>query len=90
MQEKSDFYSMEILPMVERITRLCEANSLPMLMAFCLDQETKENGKLEMTLAGSHNLERAIMPPQPMLLAATILRVPGFGINQPADAAQVH
>lgn len=90
MIDKNDFYAMQILPMVEKITQLCEANQLPMLMAFCLDQAEAANGKLEMTLAGSHNLERGLQPPQPMLLAATILRVPGFGISVPLESAQVH
>lgn len=90
MNDKNDFYAVQILPMVQKITALCEANQLPMLMAFCLDQGKKENGKLEMTLAGSHNLESSVQPPQPMLIAATILRVPGFGINHPTESAQVH
>lgn len=31
-----------------------------------------------MTLAGSVNLESRLAPPQPMLLAACILKIPGF------------
>lgn len=48
-----------------------------MVLAFCLEHELRDDGKYQMTLAGSVNLD-GIDSPQAMLIAASILRVPGF------------
>lgn len=60
-----------------------------MLMAFCLDRKDVGKGKKEMTVAGSAHLEPKELPPQPMVLAATMLRVPGFDLMC-FDTEQVH
>jgi hypothetical protein len=52
-----------------------------MVMAFCLEHEHRLDGKVEMTLAGSVNLEPDLAPPQPMLIAACILKIPGFDVD---------
>lgn len=81
MQEKTEVYAGLMMPLIKQVTELCEQNSIPMLMAFCLDHCALSDGRLEMTIAGSFNLDRDLEPPKAMLLAATILRVPGFEVN---------
>jgi hypothetical protein len=87
MQEKTDLYAVQMMPLIKQVTELCEQNGIPMLMAFCLDHCALPDGRLEMTIAGSFNLDRDLEPPKAMLLAATILRVPGFEVNLPEEVA---
>jgi hypothetical protein len=60
-----------------------------MVMAFCLDRKDIGHGKRQMTVAGSAYLEVSEEPPQPMILAATMLRVPGFSMI-PFDTGKAH
>lgn len=78
MQPKMNVYAEVIAPLVERIARLCQDHDLPMMMAFCLDKEDIGGGRMQMTIAGSSNLGYEIEPPEPMLFAADLLRIPGF------------
>lgn len=61
-----------------------------MMMAFCLDQSQNKNGTMQMTITGSSNLEKKLEAPQPMILAATMLRIPGFDFMQRINSEQVH
>lgn len=54
-----------------------------MMMAFCLDRADLGGGKMQMTIAGSANLSDETESPQPMVMAATMLRIPGFYVDQP-------
>lgn len=54
-----------------------------MMMAFCLDTEDVGEGRMRMTIAGASNLGYEIEPPEPMLEAANLLRVPGFKLAYP-------
>lgn len=49
-----------------------------MLMAFCLERIDKGDGKMQMVIAGDTNLVAELEPPQPMVFAASMLRIPGF------------
>jgi hypothetical protein len=49
-----------------------------MLMAFCLEKIDKGEGKMQMVVAGDTNLSLDLEPPQPMVFAASMLRIPGF------------
>lgn len=80
MEKKTEIYAEQIQPMIDRLTRICEAYGLPMLVAVCLENKEVGDDKMEMTIAGSSNLDQGIMPPEPMVLAATLMRVPGFKI----------
>ena len=80
MDDKTELYAGQIHPLVEQITDLCRLNNLPMLMAFCLDRKDVGDGKNEMVVAGNVHLEPHERPPQPMVLAATMLRIPGFDL----------
>lgn len=50
-----------------------------MIMAFCLQQKNKGNEQIEMMIAGNSHIV-AKKAPQPMILAATMLRIPGFDV----------
>lgn len=78
MQEKTEIYAAQMLPLINQLTQLCEKIGIPMLMSFCLNHCSHQDGKLEMTIAGSFNLASYLEPPKAMLLAATMLRIPGF------------
>ncbi|MES2729939.1 MAG: hypothetical protein V4621_07595 [Pseudomonadota bacterium] len=80
MEKKTEIYAEHVQPMIERLTRICEAYGLPMLVAVCLENKEVGDDKMEMTIAGSSNLDQEIMPPEPMVLAATLIRIPGFKI----------
>jgi hypothetical protein len=56
-----------------------------MAMAFCLDHTDLGDGKRQMTIAGEANLSGEIDPPQPMVLAASMLQIPGFKVSYPVD-----
>ncbi len=89
MEDKTELYANQIHPLVEQIAALCKVNKLPMVMAFCLDRQDAGLGKRQMTVAGITHLERDEEPPQPMVLAATIMRVPGFNVGL-IDAGEVY
>lgn len=80
MQIKTEIYAEQLQSMVERITRICEQYEIPMMMAFCLDSNDLGDGRKQMTVAGTTHLNRADSPPEPMLLAASLLRIPGFRV----------
>lgn len=71
-------YADEVLELVEKIEQICDRSGIPMVMAFCLDLIEKDNGKMQMTIAGTSNLSDEKTSPDPMLLAASILQIPGF------------
>ena len=85
MQAKIKTYADSIHPLVEKITRLCQEHDLPMLMAFCLDRVEKEEGKMQMTVAGSTYLPDDPEAPQPMIFAASMLQIPGFKMSPEYD-----
>lgn len=90
MQTKAEIYAEKIQPLVKLINEICEQESLPMLMAFCLDYRELPDDKREMVLAGASCLSKSdSIVPQPMILAATMLRIPGFEVTGEADS-QVH
>jgi hypothetical protein len=60
-----------------------------MVMAFCLENVKRENGKYEMTLAGSVNLDDQCEPPKTLLLAAGVMKVPGFDLETLLDHLEV-
>lgn len=77
--EKSDAYKTIIAPLVEEISNACADNSIPMIMAFCLELEDGETEETKvMTLAGMTYLSNGVEPPYPMLAAAAMLKIPGF------------
>lgn len=79
MPNKNQIYAQQIEPLVQKITAICIENGLPMLISVCVELEKSDDGTYDMTIAGSTHLSgHDIDPPGPMLLAATILRVPGF------------
>lgn len=78
MQNKAEVYAEHLQTMVDKITRICESYGIPMMMAFCLDANDLGDGRMEMTVAGTTHLNRNDSPPEPMLLAASLLRIPGF------------
>lgn len=81
MQTKEDIYAELIEPLVRKIGDICEENDIPALVAICLDSQRLEKGNMEMTMAGFVHLEPHMEVPQPMMLAATILRIPGFDVH---------
>lgn len=78
MQTKAEIYAEHLQTMVDKITRICESYEIPMMMAFCLDSEDLGDGRMQMTVAGTTHLNRKDYPPEPMLIAASLLRIPGF------------
>jgi len=78
MQTKAEIYAENLQSMVEKITRICESYDIAMMMAFCLDSTDLGDGRMQMTVAGTTHLNRVESPPEPMLLAASLLRIPGF------------
>jgi hypothetical protein len=64
--------------MVEKITRICESYDIPMMMAFCLNNKDLGDGRMQMTVAGTTHLNGDDSPPEPMVIAASMLRIPGF------------
>lgn len=78
MQEKETIFAAQIQPLLEQMFNLCVQNRIPMIAAFCLEHQQRDDGKSEMAIAGCVNLKREIEPPPAMVLAAAILRVPGF------------
>ncbi len=78
MQSTMNIYADQIHPLVEKITRLARENDIPMLMAFCLERMEKGEGIMQMSVAGATNLGQELEPPQPMLFAASMLRIPDF------------
>lgn len=87
---KNDVYKQLIAPLVEEISKTCADNSIPMMMAFCMQLEDGQDEETKiMTLAGMTYLEDHLDPPYPMLAAAAMLRIPGF--DYPEDASsKVH
>lgn len=86
MQTKAEIYAEKIQPMVQLINEICQRESVPMLMVFCLDYKDVPEDKKEMVLAGAAHLSKnESIVPQPMILAATMLRVPGFSTIPEAD-----
>lgn len=81
MQKNMQIYADEVLELVEKIEQICDRSGIPMVMAFCLDLIEKDNGKMQMTIAGTSNLKDGKVSPDPMLLAADILQIPGFDFS---------
>lgn len=81
MLEKMQIYGEEVLELVEKIEMICDRSGIPMVMAFCLDLIAKGDGKMQMTIAGVTNLKSEASP-DPMLLAANIMQVPGFEFTE--------
>lgn len=63
---------------MEKVARLCRENDIPAMMAFCLERIDKGDGKMQMVVAGNANLGLELDPPDPMVFAASMLRIPGF------------
>ena len=78
MQSKMNVYAEQIHGLVEKVTRLCRENDIPMLMGFCLERIDKGDGRIQMVIAGDTNLTAELEPPSPMVFAASMLRIPGF------------
>ena len=78
MQIKAEIYGEHLQSMVEKISRICESYDIPMMMAFCLDNTDLCDGRMQMTVAGTTHLNRDDSPPEPMVIAASMLRIPGF------------
>lgn len=78
MQTKTEVYAENLQAMVDKIARICESYEIPMMMAFCLDSNDLGDGRMQMTVAGRTHLNWADSPPEPMLLAASMLRIPDF------------
>jgi hypothetical protein len=89
MQSKEDIYAEQIHPIVVRLADLCQKYEFPMLTAVCLDRR-EVDGQAEVHMAGGTNLHSAEDVPSIMMIAATVLQLPGFETNDENEFIEVH
>ncbi len=82
MQTKADIYANKMEAAVQMIKEVCIANDMPALVIICLGAGKRADGMNEMILTGIHNLEDD--SPEPLLLAASVLGIPGFDLARQA------